>query len=80
MVWKYTLNQGGYEVQRVGGKHIATYLLTAEDLPIYLWQWPMLRSDRDALQWAQDTQGETVSGMNRRWRMRDRSEKLSYAR
>ena len=61
-------------------KHIATYLLTAEDLPIYLWQWPMLRSDRDALQWAQDTQGETVSGMNRRWRMRDRSEKLSYAR
>ena len=30
-------------------KHIATYLLTAEDLPIYLWQWPMLRSDRDAL-------------------------------
>ena len=61
-------------------KHIATYLLTAEDLPSYLWQWPMLRSDRDALQWAQDTQGKTVSGMNRRWRMRDRSEKLSYAR
>ena len=24
-------------------KHIATYLLTAEDLPSYLWQWPMLR-------------------------------------
>ena len=61
-------------------KHIATYLLTAEDLPSYLWQWPMLRSDRDALQWVQDAQQQTVSGMNERWRMRGPSEKLSYVR
>ena len=61
-------------------KHIATYLLTSEDLPSYLWQWPMLRSDRDALQWAQDAQRETAAGMNSNWRMRNRSEKLSYAR
>lgn len=61
-------------------KHIATYLLTSEDLPSYLWQWPMLRSDRDVLQWAQDAQKETVAGINRNWRMRSQSEKLSYVR
>ena len=61
-------------------KHIATYLLTSEDLPSYLWQWPMLRGDQDALQWAQDTQRETVAGMNRNWRIRSQSEKLNYIR
>ena len=61
-------------------KHIATYLLTSEDLPSYLWLWPMLRSDGDVLQWAQDTQRETVAGMNRNWRMRTQAEKFSYTR
>ena len=36
-------------------KHIATYLVTSEDLPSYLWQWPMLRSDQDVISWARDT-------------------------
>jgi hypothetical protein len=61
-------------------KHIATYLLTSEGLPSYLWQWPMLRRGQDALQWAQDTQRETAAEMNKSWRMRNQSEKLNYVR
>ena len=30
-------------------KHIATFLLTEVDLPSYLWLWPMLRDDQDAV-------------------------------
>ena len=59
-------------------KHIATYLVTSEDLPSYLWLWPMLRSDQEAISWAQDTSRYTAVRMNLSWRLRSRYEKLSY--
>ena len=59
-------------------KHIATYLVTSEDLPSYLWQWPMLRSDRDAISWAQDTHSYSVTRMNENWRSRTRFQQRSY--
>ena len=59
-------------------KHIATYLVTSEDLPSYLWLWPMLRSDQEAISWAQDTSRYTAVQMNLNWRLRSRYRKLSY--
>ena len=59
-------------------KHIATYLLTSEDLPSYLWQWPMLSSDQDAISWAQDTHSYSVAQMNQYWRSRTRFQQRSY--
>ena len=59
-------------------KHIATYLVTSEDLPSYLWQWPMLRSDQDAISWAQDTHSYSVTQMNEKWRSRTRFQQRSY--
>ena len=61
-------------------KHIATYLLGAEDLPSYLWQWPMLWNDQDAIAWAQDSQNQSSTVMNTNWRSRSRHEKLGYIR
>ena len=60
------------------GKHIATYLVASEDLPSYLWQWPMLRSDQDAISWAQDTHNYSVTQMNENWRSRTRFQQRSY--
>ena len=60
-------------------KHIATYLLTSEDLPSYLWQWPMLRSDQDAISWADDSDKYSVAVINRYWRSRTSFQKRSYA-
>ena len=60
-------------------KHIATYLLNAEDLPSYLWLWPMLRSERDAITWAQDTQKQSFATMNNNWRLRTELQKRSYS-
>ena len=59
-------------------KHIATYLLNAEDLPSYLWLWPMLRNERDAITWAQDTHKQSVATMNNNWRLRTELQKRSY--
>ena len=60
-------------------KHLATYLLTLESLPNYLWLWPMLRSDRDILQWAKDTQSQSAGGLLSKWRTRSMESKRSYA-
>ena len=60
-------------------KHIATYLLNAEDLPSYLWLWPMLWNERDAITWAQDTQKQSVATMNSNWRLRTEPQKRSYS-
>ena len=59
-------------------KHIATYLVTSEDLPSYLWQWPMLRNEQDAISWAQDTHSYSVTQMNENWRSRTRFQQRSY--
>ena len=60
-------------------RYIATYLLTEVDLPSYLWLWPMLRNDRDAISWAQDTHNYPVRRMNDDWRSRTRLQMRTYA-
>ena len=61
-------------------KHLATYLLTLESLPNYLRLWPILRNDQDVLQWAQDTQSQSASGLLGKWRERSKESRRSYAR
>ena len=39
-------------------KHIGTYLMSATNLPSYLWRWPVLRSPSEASTWA-DHVGKT---------------------
>ena len=60
-------------------KYIATYLLTEVGLPSYLWQWPMLRNDQDAIGWAQDADRYPVARMNEDWRSRTRLRRRIYA-
>ncbi|MYC38093.1 MAG: toll/interleukin-1 receptor domain-containing protein [Chloroflexi bacterium] len=60
-------------------KHIATFLLTEVDLPSYLWLWPMLRDDQDAVSWANDLGKYSVTQINHYWRARTRLQKRSYA-
>ena len=60
------------------GRYIGTYLLDQENLPSYLWQWPMLRNDEDAVKWVQDTRRNSAASINRSWRLRTRLEKQSY--
>ena len=59
-------------------KHIGTYLLDQENLPSYLWQWPMLWTDEDAVNWAQDTRRSSAAAINRSWRLRTRLQKQTY--
>lgn len=59
-------------------KYIATYMLTREQLPSYLWQWPMLRSSQDAIKWAQDTGRFTAKHINDLWRSRPRARRFEY--
>ena len=48
-------------------KHLGTYLLTDENLPSYLWLWPVLRSSHDVVPWAQATK-RAASDLIRQWR------------
>ena len=59
-------------------KHLGTYLLDQENLPSYLWQWPMLRTGEDAVKWAQDTRRSSAAAINRSWRLRTRFQKQTY--
>ena len=61
-------------------KHIATYLLEREDLPSYLWLWPMLWSYADAAWWVIDTKTRSSAQVNSSWRLRTRVQKRSYIR
>lgn len=54
-------------VARDRNKHLGTYLLTDEDLPSYLWLWPVLRSYYDVVRWAQATE-RAASDLIRQWR------------
>ena len=59
-------------------RYIASYLLDQENLPSYLWQWPMLRNNEDAVKWAGDTRRLSADSISRNWRSRTRLEKRSY--
>ena len=50
-------------------KHLGTYLLTDENLPSYLWLWPVLRTYDEVVPWAQATERTAAgSDITRQWR------------
>ena len=49
-------------------KHIGTFLVETVNLPSYLWQWPVMRREAEAITWARHVKRSTPDGYHRRWR------------
>ena len=61
-------------------KYIATFFVSSQELPSYLWQWPVLHSYRDATSWIRDTRTQSVGEIHRSWRRRTSYERRQYVR
>ena len=51
-------------------KHIGTYRITKENLPSYLYQWPIMDSTDQAVAWAKATNNRTAEFTHLLWRQR----------
>ena len=59
-------------------KHIGTFLVETVSLPSYLWQWPVMQRETEALRWARHTKRSTPAGYHRLWRNLPYQTGLSY--
>ena len=59
-------------------KHIGTFLVETVSLPSYLWLWPVMQLDSEAITWAGHTKRSTPVAYHRRWRDIPYQRGLSY--